>query len=169
MTTEISVYSDVLERALALDCNAPTEIALLPRNFETAGSKEEFLHEDSVSTVRTLWRQAGIIETRLEKEGERFPYIQENAVDWIGPTIFVSASFLSGNPNAIAVALGVVSNYLTEMFKGVMGSTTVKFDVVKEQGDTENNQRSYLKFRYKGDVDGLRELPSIIRAVNHNE
>jgi len=118
------------------------------------------IHEDSAPTVRILWRQAGIVETRLEKESDRFSYIQENAVDWIGPTIFVSASFLSGNPNAIAVALGVVSNYLTELFKGVTGDKTVRLSIVKEQIDSEKSESHYFQVDYEGDVSGL-ELPRL--------
>jgi hypothetical protein len=41
----------------------PTSLALLPINFDTANSKDELVHEDTVLTIRKLWRQAGIIGT----------------------------------------------------------------------------------------------------------
>lgn len=65
----------------------PTSIALLPRNFETATSKEELIHEGTTPTVRALWRQNGITETPFEQSGEKFPLVSENTFEWIGPTI----------------------------------------------------------------------------------
>jgi muramoyltetrapeptide carboxypeptidase LdcA involved in peptidoglycan recycling len=37
------------------------------------------LYSSSVPTVRTLWREAGISETRIEKEGDKYPYEMQNA------------------------------------------------------------------------------------------
>src|SRR5437764_612388 len=113
MPIEIFDYINVNERAARLGCNLPTELALLPRNFETAESKEELIHESSVPDIRILWRQAGLTETRIEQEGDRFLHAQENAFEWLGPTIFVGTMLASQNPHAVSVALNILSNYLT--------------------------------------------------------
>lgn len=158
---EITDFITIADRAAALGCNVPTGIALLPRNFDTAAKKDELMHENSAPTVRTLWRQAGIVETRLEAEGERFPQISEHGfVEWIGPTILVTSAWLSHNPEILAVALGVISNYLTDIFKGVPDNPKVRLDIVVQR---ENG--AYRKVRYKGSVDGMKELPSIIQKA----
>ena len=169
MAIEVSEYVDVKKRALELGCNAPTELALLPRNFEVAKSKDELVHESSVPTIRVLWRQAGISETRIEKEGDRYLYVQEKAFrEWIGPIIFVGVSLLSQNPHAISVALGVISNYLTDWFKGIpYNKRIVKQDLVVETIETKG--MTYKRIHYEGGIEGLRQLPEIIREVSSHE
>jgi hypothetical protein len=130
-----------------------------------AESKGELVHEGSVPTIRVLWRQAGIAETKIEEPGERLSCAQEKAFEWIGPIIFVSASLLSQNPHVISVALGVVSNYLTDWFKGIPGSKKVRLDVVVEQTEGQ----TYKRIHYEGDPEGLNELARIVREVNAHE
>ncbi|MDY6916559.1 MAG: hypothetical protein SVP26_01240, partial [Chloroflexota bacterium] len=90
MAVEICDYVDVRQRVEELGCNAPTELAVLPRNFDSASSKDELFHQNPVPTMRTLWRRAGLTETRIEREGERFPYVKDTEFGgWLGPIIFV--------------------------------------------------------------------------------
>ena len=158
---EITAFISVADKALALGCNVPTGIALLPRNFDTVANKDELMHESSAPTVRQLWRQVGVIETRLEDEGERFPQISEHGfVEWIGPTILVTSAWLSQNPEVLAVALGVISNYLTDIFKGVPDNPKARLHIVVQKDNGE-----YRKVSYKGSVDGMKELPAIIEKA----
>lgn len=159
---QVHDYIDVKKRAEELGCGIPTSLALLPRNFEIARSKDELFHESSILTIRKLWRQNGIIETKIEKDGEKFPYTQENAFEWVAPVIFVSAALLSQNPHVISIALGIISNYLTDWFKGISGSGKVKLDIV-----TGTKAGDYKIIHYEGDADGLEQLPEVIREV-HN-
>ena len=79
-------------------------------------------------------------------------------MDW-GYNI-ISALFLSQNPNAISVAIGVISNYLTDWFKGTVGDKRVRLDIVVEIEGSK-----YKRVHYDGNVEGLRELPKILREV----
>lgn len=159
-------FVDVAEKALALGCQVPTGLALLPRNFESAISREELLHESEAPTVRILWRRAGLVETPIEPEGERFPQISEESFEeWVGPTIFVSGALMSQNPAVFSLALGVIANYLTDWFKGIpMGRGEARLDVVVEAGKTR-----YRRLHYEGPVEGLQELAAIAREVGSNE
>ena len=121
MKTEESDYCNVQERATALGLNEPTDLALLPRNFESAASKEELLNESAALTIRKLWRQAGLKETPLDKAGERIPEIKENDFRLIMPVLFVGYSLWSQNPTALNLALSVAANYITDFFKGIGG------------------------------------------------
>jgi len=161
MPVHVSDYINVRERAIELDCNIPTGLALLPRNFADAKIKEDLLHESTAPTVRILLRQAGITETALEREGERLHQAgQKDFAEWIGPIIFVSGALLSNNPQAISVALGVISNYLTDWFKGLTSGKNVRLDVVVEAGE-----EGYKRISYEGPVEGLRDLPQVVREV----
>jgi hypothetical protein len=166
MTTQISDYINVKERAVELGCNAPTGLAIIPRNFEVARSKDELVHESSTATIRVLWRQAGISETRIEMGDDRFPCVQEKAFEgWIGPIIFVGASLLSQNPYLMSVAFGVISNYLTDWFKGLPGDKNVKLDIVIE----ETKGKSCKRIHYEGNAEGLHDLNKIVSEVSGHE
>ena len=162
MTIELFDFADVEERARTLGCQIPAGIALLPRNFEQAESKDDFLHESSAPTIRILFRSNGIEETPLEGEGERFPQISEKAFrEWLGPTLFCGAALLSQNPEIISVALGVISNYLTDWFKGIPGEKNAKLNIV-----VETRKRTCKRIHYEGPVSGLQELPKIVREIS---
>src|SRR5215203_3346972 len=118
VNVEVEPFINVRGHAAALGCPPPGELALLPGNFETAGSRADLVHDASALTIRAAWSSEGVDESRLEPSGERWPAAQEDAAEWIGPTIFVAASIFSGNPGVVDVALGVVSNYLTDFFRG---------------------------------------------------
>ena len=154
MEITASSYVDVRERAEQLGCAIPTMIAILPRNFATAAKKDELVHESNAMTVRTLLRNAGIEETRVEVDGERFPCIQENDFTWAGPIIFCTSAALSDNPALLSVSLNIISNYLTEFFRGVTGQRRVILDVVVEQ----TRAKKCVRLHYEGLPDQVEEL-----------
>jgi len=165
MNVQISNYIDVKKRAVELGLNEPKDLSILPRNFDTAKLRDELLYESSTPTVRVLWKQAGINETKTEKQGEKLPQISEKEfTGWLGPTIFIGASLLSQNPAAVSVAFGVISNYLTDWFKGIVGDKKARLDIVIETG-----RNKYKRVHYEGDVDGLKELPKILHEVRPDE
>src|SRR6266851_4933313 len=157
-SVEVSDYINVRARALELDCDVPTGLSLLPRNFDIASSKQDLFHDSSFREVRSLWRGAGIEETRLEGPGKNFAYVLHQTADWIGPIIFVSSSLLTQNPSLVSVALGVVANSVTDFFKGLpqLGQK-VSLDIVIESAP----DRQYKRVHYEGPPDGLSELPKI--------
>jgi len=158
---QVEEYVDVPERAQELGCRVPSGLALLPTNFETVATKRELAHDLQGLTVRALWREAGLEESRLEEPEEQWPTAQKDAFEWLGPTIFVSASLLSEDPNAVSVALGVVANYVTDFFKGVpRGQRRASLDVV-----VEDPPGSYRRVRYRGPPEGLQEAAQVVREL----
>ena len=147
---------NVKERALELGCNVPTGLAILPRNFETAKSKDDLVYQADVATIRKLWRDAEVEETKIEKEGDEFPYIIEQSFEcsWVGPTIFLGVQL---SPYLVTVALNVISNYLTDFLKGLPKSKqNVQLHVVKQSARGEG--RDYTEIDYTGPPDGIKEL-----------
>jgi hypothetical protein len=157
MAFTITDYIDVFAKAQSLGLNAPDGIALLPRNFQDATTRDELLHESAVQTVRSLFRQNGIPETRLEREGQRILCIQENEFALVLPTLFVGGLILTGNPHLLSIALNVIANYATDFFKGIPGRRNVVLDVIVD--------KSFKRIHYEGEIDGLKEINQIVGKV----
>lgn len=98
MALTIIEYCDVHAKAKALGLNNPDGFTLLPRNYETATALEDLVHESAVQTIRSLFRQNGIPETKLERQGQKILCIQENGFTLTLPTLFVGGLILSQNP-----------------------------------------------------------------------
>ena len=162
MSIKISNYIDVKQRALEMGCNIPTELAILPRNFDSARSRSELYHQNPVPTIRMLWRQAGLTETKIENKGERFPYVKDTGFGgWLGPIIYVSASLLKGNPDIISKALEVIAAYVGAWYRVIPREQKVKLDIVVELA----NGQGYRRLEYEGDVAGLTQLASSVHEV----
>src|SRR4051794_20228183 len=78
VSIDVHPFVDVKARVSELGCQVPTGLALLPRNFETAQSRDELVHDASGLSLRAAWRSEGVPETRLEPEGERWPAGQQD-------------------------------------------------------------------------------------------
>lgn len=163
MTTNISDYIQVSEKLNELGCDYPESIALLPMNFDSATSTENFRQLSEASTVKTLFRNNHISYNEIRKANEKTAYIQNNAFEWIAPILFVSASLLSQNPESISISLGVIANYLTDFFKGFSGEKKIKLDIVVEK----TKSKYCKKISYEGDIEGVRELFDIVKEVGN--
>ena len=162
MATEISDYTSVRQRAAELGCTAPTRIAILPLNFDTAKNRADLQQLSEAATVKTLFRTNNIPLDDLLSSSERVPYKQNKSFEgWLAPTLFISSSLLIDNQAIVSVALNVLSNYLTDFFKGMTGRKTVKLDIVVEN----NGDASCKKISYEGDIEGLKSLADVLRKL----
>ena len=160
-TVQTSDLPNPRQRFQDLGCIQPQGIALLPANFETADNIETFLQAPEAATVAKLLTQAGLPPSDLWNSEDRPAYIQNNAFEWIAPTIFASATLLTENPDCISVALGVISDYVTEFLRGIPGDKNrVKLEIVAEPTEGGVCKR----FKYDGPAEQLHNLPEIIRS-----
>lgn len=164
MATEISDFPSVQVRAEQLGCIVPRAFAILPANFDTVDSRTDFRLSGEGSTLRTLLRTGGLTIESLLPPGERAPYIVNNSIEWFGPTLFVSAALATQDPNAVSVALGLITNYLSDFFKGRGGSKTAKLAIVVEQREG----RVCKKISYEGPVEGILALADTVRQISHD-
>lgn len=158
---EISDYADVPRRAEELGLPVPTGLALLPRNFESAESRDELHHEALAPTVRTLWRAAGVDETPLDGPGERFPRRHEKAFDQVLPIIFVSTQLLQADPKYLKLAIEVLVDWLKHHLSGLPRRPQVRAGFVLRKTQAE----TFARVDYEGPVDGLKEIPDILRGI----
>src|SRR5947209_370171 len=132
MAIEITDYLDVEQRSSDLGLKAPEGACILPRRFASAKDAGELCHESSALDLKTLFREADLPITVYQPDGEKIPYLQENDITWVGPVLFFSYAAVSQNPHIISVALSVIANYVTDLFKGLPQPARVRLSVVIE-------------------------------------
>lgn len=153
-------YIDVGTKLQELSCPQVVGFALLPENFQSVNTIEEFRQTSEAATVKKLLKAAGVEVIELFNRAQRPRYIHNNAADWVAPTLFISSALWSQNSQAVSIALSVIANYLTDLFKGV-DTATVKLDVVMEKTKTHK----YMKISYEGNVAGITALEAVLKEV----
>lgn len=161
MGTTFQDFANVGARARELGCQQPVGLSLLPRNFAEAESRDQLTHDATGLSIRAALRAAAVTESRLEPEGERWPAAQEDAFEWVGPTLFVAFSWISQSPEALSVALGVVSNYVTELFRGTPSAKqNANLKLVVERADGTG-----VEITYEGPPAGIEDLADLAHEV----
>ncbi len=162
MTVTVSDSFNVRDKLTKLGCPLSDGLVLLPEYIESAVSIADVRQLSESGTIRSLFRQVGIPLVDVFNQNQRPPYIQNNDVSWVAPTLFVAAGVLSENPNLVSVAYGVLTNYLTDFFKGKKGaSTQIKASFIVET----TKQRAYKELKYEGPVSGLAEFAELVRST----
>ena len=163
LTIKVDDIPQLNEKIKSLGFDLPTGLAFLPRNIISAKAKADLVNAETTSTVRVLFKKAGLVETPLAKE-EKIPELALASFDWVGPTIFLASTLITQNPQIVDVLISVLSDYLTNFFKGIAKEQRrAELDIV-----TQTKSGSYKDIHYDGDVEGLKELPKIIRSL-HDE
>lgn len=160
---EILPYINVYQKAEELGFNSNLNIAVLPRSFDTLTPESNICYEDAIRTVCKLFKQKNLPVSDLSVN--KHTYVHLNDAEWLGPIIFFSAATLSNNPDIISIALGILSNYLTDIFKNCIPSRTVSLDIVVEQKMNTEMKR----ISYKGPISGLGTISEIAARVLDNE
>src|SRR5215211_1833926 len=71
VNVEVEPFINVRGHAAALGCPPPGGLALLPGNFETAGSRADLVHDASALTIRAAWSSEG---SKLRREAVARPH-----------------------------------------------------------------------------------------------
>jgi len=82
--------------------------------------------------------------------------LEQRSAEWFGPTILITTAALTQNAELISITLSVISNYLTDYFKG-RKEPTIKIGFIKQKSKTQ-----FTKFDYEGDKEGLKEFEKIL-------
>jgi hypothetical protein len=162
METTVNDYLSVADRMAALGCQMPNGLAILPDNFGTANSPDDFVYAATATTVRTLLRNHSIPCERLTPSGERPKYASYKNAEWVGPVFYISWSLLTDSGAPWLAMLEVMKDYLTGYFRGRPAPTTVKLRYIVE---TEPGH-TYKELDYEGSIEGMDKLPAVLRAVS---
>ena len=163
MATTIADYMDVKQRLHELGCNDPEGLMLLPVNFDTADSVKEFRQVEEAATVKTLIKSANLPYTDILPAGKRPPYVINRSLDWVAPTLLVSASVIADSGNTLAIILEHIANYVTAFLHGIGQKKSVKLDIVVER----KNKNGYRKISYEGPPEGLKDIVEVVEAATN--
>ncbi|MFM0356134.1 hypothetical protein PQR12_21775 [Paraburkholderia nemoris] len=159
MTIQITDIASVSEKLESLGLGKVNGLSLLPDNLDDAKSPDELLQQTEADTVRTLLRTNGIPYAELFDDEHQPSYIQNYSYEWYGPTLLLSASLLTQDPNLTTVILGLLTNYLSDLFKG--GSQgKVSLNIVIESADG-----SYKKIAYEGSPEDLNSVVAVVERL----
>jgi hypothetical protein len=159
-TTKITDYVDVSKKMADLGCRCPERMALLPINFESATSIAELLQASEAATIKKLLLAEALPIDDILDRSQRPPYVKNKWHEWVAPILFVSASLYSQNPTLVSVALNILGNYATDFFKGSHGVHEVRLNIV-----VGKKNKTYKRIAYQGPIEGLKDLPEVIREV----
>ena len=162
METAISDYLSVGDRMATLGCRMPSGLAILPDNFGTASTPDDFVYAATVATVRTLLRNHSIPCEFIAPSLEKPQYVSNKNAEWVGPVFYISWSLLTDNGSPWLAMLEVMKDYLTQYFRGRPASAIVKFSHIVET----KPGRTYKKLDYEGSIEGMAKLPAILRALD---
>jgi hypothetical protein len=143
-----------------LHIDLPSNLCFFPENIDSAQNEDEFIFTDSVSELIKVFKQHQIEFSTL---GGKINLLRSRKnADFFAPVIFLSLSLISENPNLISLSLSVLSNYISDFFKGSIGQKKVNLEFYLET----TKDKTIKKLSYNGNVEGIVELEKVIKSLN---
>jgi hypothetical protein len=162
MAHKVEDYIDVARRAKELQCSLPTGLAIIPLEFETGASAQDLRDASHTTTVKKFFKEGGVSFETFLPDTEHLPYVIDKHFEWLGPTLFIPLALLNDNPQIVSLAIGVLSNCISDFLKGIpKRNRNVKLKVIVET----TKGCKYKKLSYDVDIDGLAALPKIISGM----
>lgn len=163
MNTEVHDYISISAKLTQWGITAPQGFAILPSSVAEANNIAELRQHAESETVKKLLRTNNISYTELFDPDSQPTYLQQYGFEWFGPTLFVTAAALSQNPNLLSVSLGIITNYIYDLFKGTKGGTA-SLNVIIEQPNGSCKQ-----VNYSGPPEGLASVADIVRNLGADQ
>jgi hypothetical protein len=138
-----------------LACN--DSIYILPNNFLETNNTEEYFYSSTLPTVKKLLSTKNIPVKILGKESDQI-YIEQRGLEYFLPIFFIGSLYYSQNPTAVSIALGMIANYLTEIFKG-QKEPKVNLNIYIRDDINKITKR----VKYKGTPEGLKDVDKIVK------
>lgn len=161
MDVKITEYINVRERLEELGCSLDEGLVLLPINFEKAESVSEFQQRAESATVKTLLKSANLHCSEIVSLEDRTAYVVNHSMEWVSPTLLLTAAFVSQHPDYVAIALELIANYLTTTFPRTGRKKGIRLEIVIEK-DAKGTSR---KISYEGPPEGLKDLHNIVMVA----
>ncbi len=137
-------------------------IYLAPLNLFREEDTKALYYPDSKKTISKVFRKAKLEVNLIDAGNLKRKYLQQNSIEWLGPVLIFTYQALQSNPHITSIALGVVANYLTDLFKGRSSGVNIKMSAVLEQ----TTDRKYAEFKYEGTPEGLEEFGRMINTYS---
>lgn len=159
MSYKIEKYPELVNVISKQDLDFEKDICFIPENLSEAESCTDFIYSETTTDLRKILNKNNI---PIEYLTDDKPLLRSRKyADWFGPTILIGFYTLTNNPHFIGVTLNLISSYLYDFFKGTIGESKVKFELIVES----KKKKEFQKINYEGSVDGISELEDIIKAM----
>ena len=130
-------------------------IVLLPHVVQEDG--KPVFSQSTKSVLKRFGKEA--VKARLGTDrNDDVSFRDERGLEWLGPVIWIGTALWSSNPEAVSVAMNVISAYVYDVFKGREHETVAKLTVFVEN----KKKGSATRITYRGPVSGLAELKSAV-------
>ncbi|MCG9890497.1 MAG: hypothetical protein MH252_05440 [Thermosynechococcaceae cyanobacterium MS004] len=120
----------------------------------------EILYSTTTPTLRKLMRFNDIPLIFPHEDKNEVRYLELRSFDWYAPIIVVTSLFSTSNPTAINIALGIITNYLTDFLKGSSFHSKAHLKILIQQ---ENGMDRRIE--YSGPVEGIKEISMVINRL----
>ena len=159
MSYTIIEYDNFGKKIEELNCILPSTLSFLPENFDEVKISDEFIYADSITDIKKIFR---LNKIPTEFVNDKVPkYRAKRNADWFGPAFFIGFSILTENDQLITIALNVLSNYITDLFKGSFTAKKAKLDIIIEI----SKNKEFRKITYEGSPEGLKDLDKVIKSL----
>ena len=160
------VVDDDLETVVSLERLGlrPPNASVLPRNFVTAQSPEEFIFEEMTPTIQKLGRKVGLMVDVLGPVGYRS--IHEKDAEIVAPVLLFAQSFLVEGGASLTVAfLEHLGHHIASRWgPKITRERAAVLEIVVTNG------RRAKRVRYSGPLDGLATIvPVAQRAFDKDD
>lgn len=144
---------------IAIDNEFENKLVILPDNFEHTNNYSEFIFPSSTPTITKLLQTNRISFDVLGKPTE-YRLNEHRSYEWFAPILFISSLYYTQNPEAVALAISMLANYLTQIFKGKSSESINVIAYVEKEKD-----KTTKRIEYKGPIEGLEKLSSSIDKI----
>jgi len=140
------------------------DFALLPQNYYSANNPEELFYNEEIHTIKKMFHAEGIGDIVLKiNENLINEYKGQKSGTLILPTVFITSMLLTENPKLVSIALSVIANYTSRMFRGIpLSEREVELKIIHKNKKT----KKFSEIFYRGDVKGLHSLETILKDLN---
>lgn len=138
-------------------------------NFESQhfeNYQELMIVPELIENEQSIYSSSSISFYKYAKNQVNLNYIrkpdivlEQRSIDWFGPTLLITTTALTQNPELVSITLNVISNYITDFFKGSQ-EPDIKVSLLIQQSKTK-----FKKLDYEGNKDGLKEIETLIKQL----
>jgi hypothetical protein len=136
-------------------------IILLPDNYNTIKDSSEAIFSSTTQTLKQLLN-INSIKVNIPYDENKLILMDKRNNEWFGPILLFSTSILTQDPNLLSVTLGVISNYLTDIFKGTATETDAHLNIILY----DENSKKAKEIKYKGPIKGIKEITKTAKELS---
>lgn len=139
------------------------KILIIPINWKKAEEPPHYA-SSTISALKVL-RENSVPVASLDSIRSTTTFLDRRGLDWFAPTMFISGLLFSQDPMAINVALNVLANYVTDLFRGRSENPHIRLDIVY----TSSKGKYSKEISYDGPASSLQDIAQILTSIEDTD